>query len=429
MIFKELNANDFIDKLEHNETLLFPIKKDNKHSLISEVVAIICYDIHNKEYYVYNISHPDLQHQNDISILRLVIPNNCLCLDSRILFKYVQLYDMELYYWFYTNEKISFNYSLLRHYTNIDKNSIGKAVPIQKWLEFFQEIVQLFLPVYVGVDNSFSSYSKLVYEELIKVESNGIALCENMVQKRNIEVYDSLFFSNYNLLTTTGRPSNSRSRFNLSAIPKEDGSRQIIKSRFEDGWLLDFDFKAYHIFLIANIIKYKFKDIDIHTYFGKQYFNKDVISNQEYDESKQITFKQLYSEDLTYKIPFFEKVGVFKNTLWEYWNEKGYIKLPNTRKKISKQHYPNITKSKLFNYLLQGIETEQSMLKLKKLNIFLEDKNSCVVLYVYDSFVIDFDPIDGKDTIKEIKNILEEDNFPTSLKMGRDYHNMKKVNF
>ena len=39
------------------------------------------------------------------------------------------------------------------------------------------------------------------------------------------------------------------------------------------------------------------------------------------------------------------------------------------------------------------------------------------MLYGYDSFLFDFSKNDGVNTLKEIKNILEDDDYPTKIKM------------
>ena len=53
------------------------------------------------------------------------------------------------------------------------------------------------------------------------------------------------------------------------------------------------DFDAYHPRLIADIIDYNLPDGSVHEYFGKQYFGKSNLSEEEYEQSKKITFRFL----------------------------------------------------------------------------------------------------------------------------------------
>ena len=101
-------------------------------------------------------------------------------------------------------------------------------------------------------------------------------------------------YTEYNIYTTTGRPSNKFGGVNYAALNKEDGCRESFVSRFEQGSLLEMDFDAYHPRLIADIIGYELPEGSIHEYFARQYFGKEEISEQEYEDSKKITFRLLY---------------------------------------------------------------------------------------------------------------------------------------
>ena len=48
-------------------------------------------------------------------------------------------------------------------------------------------------------------------------------------------------------------------------------SRNGFVSRFDDGVLIEMDYDAYHLRLIADIIGYDFPDGSVHEYLGKQY--------------------------------------------------------------------------------------------------------------------------------------------------------------
>ena len=56
----------------------------------------------------------------------------------------------------------------------------------------------------------------------------------------------------------------------------------------------------------------------------------------------------------------------------------------------------------------------------------LENQNTKVVLYVYDSILLDVDK-EEKNILKDIKSILEEDGFKVGLSYGKNYHELKKL--
>ena len=95
-----------------------------------------------------------------------------------------------------------------------------------------------------------------------------------------------------------------------------------------------------------------------------------------------------------------------------------------------------MNKNKLFNYLIQALETELNVRKILLLQEYLFDKKTKLVLYGYDSFLFDFSKQDGVETLKEIKRILEvktdvpgdtESYFYTKSKMGLNYGEMQDI--
>ena len=63
---------------------------------------------------------------------------------------------------------------------------------------------------------------------------------------------------------------------------------------------------------------------------------------------------------------------------------------------------------------------------LSRLFKLLEDKKSKIVLYVYDSILIDFAVEDGKETLQSIKSIVSSD-FPIKIKKGYTYSSLEDL--
>ena len=73
------------------------------------------------------------------------------------------------------------------------------------------------------------------------------------------------------------------------------------------------------------------------------------------------------------------------------------------------------------NYVMQSLETSRNIVVLKKLLKYLQTKKKTISLYTYDSIIMDFDKEDGKDTLENIKSIMEEGGkYPVSFKYSKD---------
>ena len=89
-----------------------------------------------------------------------------------------------------------------------------------------------------------------------------------------------------------------------------------------------------------------------------------------------------------------------------------------------------MNKNKVFNYLIQVTETENNMKMLNTLIPKLNKNNveSKLILYSYDSFLFDYDNSDGENFLQDIKNEIEhEGKYPTSVSVGKNYHEMVDV--
>jgi hypothetical protein len=76
---------------------------------------------------------------------------------------------------------------------------------------------------------------------------------------------------------------------------------------------------------------------------------------------------------------------------------------------------------KLFNYVIQSLETSRNVLILKEVLRFLQTKKTKVALYTYDAILFDFDLEDGKETLENLKQILEQGGkYPAKFKFGNN---------
>jgi hypothetical protein len=348
--------------------------------------------------------------------------------------------DIDMVEYFYRNQPIEDDFEtpahefFTRQFGNF--NNLNTIIPITKHIEKSQAICQRFLDVYdyFQEDNSFKKYNNLILDSLFQIEKNGLYTNYEQFNKKfsDTPLYDGFAFSEYNVYTTTGRPSNRFGGINFAALNKENGQRASFVSRFgENGFILSYDYDAYHLRLLAELVDYKFPDnISVHEYLGKFYFSKEELSPAEYSESKSISFRQLYGgigQDYL-EIPFFYKVHEYTQLLWEQFRRDGYIETPMFGRKLFKSFFSEMNAAKLLNYLLQSFESERNMAVIHNILLRTQSYSSKLILYTYDSFLWDFDKRDGAMLIKLIKEELEQNGkYPIKLEIGPDYHNMIDV--
>jgi len=280
------------------------------------------------------------------------------------------------------------------------------------------------------ITDEFREYERFMLDNCHAIETNGIRTDDDIVKTHFNQISNKGFlYSEYNPYTSTGRPSNKFGGINYAALKKEDGSRSMIMSRFNRGMLLECDFDAFHVRLIAELIDYTLPDESVHSYFGKQYFGKEALTDEEYEQSKQMTFHLLYGgiDSEFEKIPFFGKTKRYIADLWRQFRKDGFILTPLFKRPITRDMITDPNAGKLFNYLLQSYETEHNMHVINDINTLLTGYNSKLILYTYDSFLIDFDLMDGKDLIADIKKTISKGNYPVKIKAGVNYHKMQDM--
>ena len=273
-----------------------------------------------------------------------------------------------------------------------------------------------------NINDIYDIYNGRVLDNLIYMESNGLCVDVEQIGLQNKKHIDNnnRVYTEYNPYTTTGRPSNRFGGINFAALNKKDESRKCFISRFDkDGFLIEYDYDAYHLRLIADIIGYKFPNGSVHKYLGKQY-------GLDYQESKAMSFKLLYGgidKDIAKSIPFFGQVKKYIDLKWNEYKKSFSIQSDIYNRKIVFKD--NMNPNKLFNYLIQLAETENNMNVLNDLISLLDTKKSKLVLYQYDSFLLDFNREDTIEFLGTVKKIMERSGkFPIKAKYGKNYHEM-----
>jgi hypothetical protein len=436
-----LDYEDEIDALfqciAEKRTLIVPILCSNAiHCSINPICAIYVYTEDDVERIV-PIRHTEQLIGFSKHVTRFLELKNIFVHDKKA---WLQLggnrdvWDVKTLWWYTYGETYdeshyptaSHKFYWRRHQSMPQVNCI---VPLQKHLEMCQKIRHYAWPMCVNVklDESYQMFNSTYPETFAAIESAGLQVTDDFRMPELI--HEGRVYSQYNYHTTTGRPSNAYRGFNFAAMNKEDGTRDAFCSRFDNGALVEMDFDAYHVRLIARLIGYELPSESVHEYFGHFYFDTDTLTEEQYEQSKQITFRLLYGgiDREFLSIPFFAKINDFIYSLWNTWKTKKYIETPILRRHITSEQITNPTANKVFNYYLQALETEVSVKKLQAISALLKSYETKLILYTYDSVLLDSKFEEAKDLIPQIKETLEQGNFPVKVKVADIYSKMKTV--
>lgn len=320
-------------------------------------------------------------------------------------------------------------------YQNHDE--LNKIVPsnnhVSRFLDMCEDVTTHIKKKY---DDAYHNVNTSIIETLQSIESHGIQIDpvefeKHFPDKKHL-VVDNRVYTEYNIFTSTGRPSNRFGGINYSALNKENGCRKSFVSRFgDDGLLVMLDYSAYHPHIIGKLIRYDFpNDVNIYEYLGRYYFKSEDLSEDLLKKAKTLTFQQLYgSISEEYKsIPYFAKIREYIDHRWDFFKNFGYIETPIFKRPITSNHLKDSNPNKLFNYILQASETEYSIQSMMDLNRYLSDKQTKPILYTYDSMLFDVHKSEGKQGIlTEIVRLMQSQGFPTKCYTGKNYHDMNPV--
>ena len=76
---------------------------------------------------------------------------------------------------------------------------------------------------------------------------------------------------------------------------------------------------------------------------------------------------------------------------------------------------------------MQALETEVSTPKLQQVLEYLNGFESKLILYTYDSILLDVDYSEAKQILPEIINIMQRGKFPVKCKVGDIYSKMSSI--
>jgi len=418
--------NDFAENCKESDLIVIPIPSDHTHHPEQQIIiGIYISTLNNMHNYYISIDHaesmknftlveimgaidtPYKKYVYDIKDLPSILNlKNVYCCNSLMYYNIGKIIPKKL---------TTAHTKLYSMYW--DRTDVNKIIPIYKHIQYCQNIEEKIKNIIASKNINFCSgyVSMKDYQlNLKKIESAGLYTKERKE------------YCKYNPYTITGRPSNTFNKVNYAALNKRDGTRNKYISRFDGGSILELDYDAYHLRIIADMVGYTFPNTSVHEYLGKQYFSKETLTKKEYSEAKQISFQILYGgipkEFLT--IPFFSKVNDFIFKFWKSWQHKNHFKTYLYNRKVNQSVIGEMTPQKLFNYYIQSAETELNSEAMQRVFNVIEKYKTRFILYTYDSFTFDFNEIEEKDLILQIKNAMK---YPTRISKGQNYGELKDV--
>ena len=374
-----------------------------------------------EEEYIINFNHIDAQQCQMIKLDRLANPNT-LVLGNR----YIGSIGID-YEWAYFEEKgipfilNEFAEEVYRGY-RVDFKELNDCIPLLKWYELLSKME------IIKSDNKWNRQYSQSISLLGRLEGAGV----KVVEEKFIDSFafnpayikkGGIVYTQYNPYTITGRPSNRHLGVNWSALNKSDGTRSMIVSRHPKGTLLQFDFESYHIRLIGKMVGYEFpKGMTAHQHLAEMY-GTDI------ETAKKITFTYLYGglDDNARNIEFFQKVDEYIKGLYQRFVISGKLTTLLYKREIPFDRIEGANEQKVFNYLLQSLETEINYMKIGEVLEYLDGKMSKMILYTYDAFLIDTHPIERENILNDIREIMERGGFPVKIEEGENYNNLEVI--
>ncbi len=300
-----------------------------------------------------------------------------------------------------------------------DEKDINKIIPVVKHYEYCQDI---FYELKDNINKPKTDYDKF-FNNRVSLVFNAIERCGLHIHVPRFEQYFHpvndgwhqfpRVYTQYNLKTTTTRPSNKFNGVNYAALNKENGCRKSFLPTNDK--FIEIDISAYHPSLSCRLVDYNFPTVDIHKHLQSLY-------GVDYAKSKELTFKQLYGGVFKQyeHLEFFSKISIYVKELWEEFESNGEITCPISKFVYKKDKLENMNPQKLFNYLLQNLETSMNVCILWDIIQVLRGKKTKLVLYTYDSFLLDWDEEETNE-LEDIKNIFKKYKFNIKVKQGYDY--------
>ena len=393
------------------------IPKDHiKHPAVNEVSLLYIRPINATKGYIICIDHDEAFSVDSTLVDTLLSKFKVLyCRDKKELLHYYPLktlVDINIHPNTYIRENTRTHN--IFYYKHKDKPDVNTIIPIVKHFEMCE--------IYYDYQKDFIKDKLTKYEQFF---NDKVSVVFNAIERSGIQIHPERFkehfydekgskvYTQYNLKTLTTRPSNKFKGVNYAALNKENGCRKSFLP--SNNKFCEIDISAYHPSLSCRLIDYNFPSVDIHDHMSKLY-------GVSYAKSKELTFKQLYGGVFKQyeHLEYFSKIKEYIHNMWlDFYNGEDIV-CPISNYVYQRDYYKEMNPQKLFNYLLQNLETSMNVCILWDIFCLLKGKKTKLVLYTYDSFLFDWDKNESE-LMDQIKLIFKKYKFNIKIKQGYDY--------
>ena len=426
-MFYIIEKQDQLDQLHIGEDTFIHVipTNENYHPALQNISLIYVRWIKGHKGYILCIDHSESLSLSITDILdKLSKVNNLYVLDKKAVLHHFptlspQLIDVQLISSYHTLQNINVEQYESKVETDFKRKYYTETpstlIPIAKHYEKYENVYDHIEQTINKISEDLEPYAFLnhyVSPLFYNIEKQGIKLSKEpfiehfkTLPNPKFSVSKGKIYTQYNLNTLTGRPSNAFNGINFAALNKTNGERAAFIP--ENDFLVEIDFKAYHPTIIAKLAGYEFT--------GNIY---DQLANEfpgsTPETIKELVFQQLYGgvrKDFQDK-PFFKQVNDYTNRLW---SDNGVIGT-QFGKRFTKEMIENPTPQKLLNYIVQNTETIFNVVQFSAVMNLLKDKKTKIILYTYDSILLDYDS--SEILLNCITSLLK---FNYSTKSGQNY--------
>jgi hypothetical protein len=432
-MFYIIEKQDQLDQLHIGEDIFIHViaTNENYHPALQNISLIYIRWTKSHKGYILCVNHSEsLSLQLADILARLSKVNNVYTLDKKAVLHHFptlspQLIDVQLISSYYTIQDINIDQYeskvetdfKRKYYTEAPSTLIPIAKHYEKWENVYDHIERVIRIVSENIDD-YAFLNHYMIPLFYNIEKQGIKLSKEpfieyfkTLPNPKFSVSKGKIYTQYNLNTLTGRPSNAFNGVNFAALNKTNGERAAFIP--ENDILVEIDFKAYHPTIIAKLAGYEFTG-NIYEQLSLQFPGSTP------ETIKELVFQQLYGgvrKEFQDK-PFFKQVNDYTNQLWKD-AENGAIGA-QFGKRFTKQIIENPTPQKLLNYIVQNTETIFNVVQFSAVMNLLKDKNTKIILYTYDSILLDYDS--SENLLDSITSLLK---FNYSTKTGGNYAEIK----
>jgi hypothetical protein len=398
------------------EPILF---NDNIHPALNHISLLYIKPLNHDKGYILCLNHTEALKLNKTPITNLLSSFKEIYVRNRKLFIYFYPLKNIIDISFYTPEHIEpttpAHEFFYQKYS--EKTNINTIIPLVKHYEKC-ELVFDKVKDYFKTDNA--KFNNKLSSVFFAIERNGIKINKKQFDKyfelnnEHFSIQDDTIYTQYNLYTTTGRPSNSFNGINFAALAKENGCRKSFIPKNDR--FIEIDISAYHPTLASQLIGYDFGKETPYEHFARE-------AEIELSEAKLLMFRQLYGGIYNeYKyIEYFQLIEEHVNKLWLEYTTNGFIICPISGHKLTTD-IKDINPQKLFNYTLQNLETSTNVCIVWDIIKILKNKTTKIVLYTYDSILLDY--CDEDDILDQIQEVFKKYKLKIKTTKGVNYDKM-----